>query len=280
MTDLLPLIQKVSVLVFLVCSMAATGLSLAPSALLAPLRNFRFVAVALGLNFVVAPALAWLVTAAIPLERGHAVGLLLLSAAAGAPFLPKLVRNARGDLSLAGALVGLLTAGTIIFLPLALPILVPGLQTSAWSIAKPLLLLILLPLIAGMLVQNSAASFARRVAPIVAGLGNAGLLVLFGLLVALNFHALLEVVGSGAILAALLYIAGLFAVSWFVSGRDAGKRGVLALATSARNFGAALVPAESFANPAITTMLVVCAIVCLVLTFAAAAWVRKRSPAV
>ena len=135
MNDVVPLIQKVSVLVFLVGSMAATGLSLAPSSLLAPLRNSRFVAVALGLNFVVAPALAWLLTAVIPLERGHAVGLLLLSGAAGAPFLPKLVSNARGDLSLAGAMVGLLTVGTIFFLPFALPLLVPAVQTSAWNIA-------------------------------------------------------------------------------------------------------------------------------------------------
>ncbi len=279
MSDLLPLIQKLSVLGFLLGSMSAMGLNLQPSAIAAPLRNSRLVLIALGLNFVIAPAFAWLLTVLIPLARGHAIGLLLLSGAAGAPFLPKLVTNARGDLSIAGALLVLLTAGTILFLPSALPLMIPGLQASAWSIARPLLLLIVAPLLVGMLVRSKATSFAVRAGPVLAIIGNGCLLLLFAVLLAANFRALIGVVGSGAILAALLYIAGLFAMSWMAGAAHTESRGVLALATAARNFGAALAPASaSFTDPSVMTMLVVCAIVCLVVTFLAAAWVRKRQP--
>ena len=279
MSDLLPLIQKLSVLGFLLGSMSAMGLNLQPSAIAAPLRNSRLVLIALGLNFVIAPAFAWLLTVLIPLARGHAIGLLLLSGAAGAPFLPKLVTNARGDLSIAGALLVLLTAGTILFLPSALPLMIPGLQASAWSIARPLLLLIVAPLLVGMLVRSKATSFAVRAGPVLAIIGNGCLLLLFAVLLAANFRALIGVVGSGAILAALLYIAGLFAMSWMAGAAHTESRGVLALATAARNFGAALAPASaSFTDPSVMTMLVVCAIVCLVVTFLAAAWIRKRQP--
>ena len=124
-------LQKLSVLVFLVSSMAAMGLTLTPKAIVAPLRDVRLVLLALALNFVLAPAFAWLLTAVIPLDRGHAAGLLLLGGAAGAPFLPKLVETARGDLTLAAALMGLLTVGTILFLPFALPLMIPGLNAPA-----------------------------------------------------------------------------------------------------------------------------------------------------
>lgn len=276
MSHLLQLLMELSVLGFLIGSMAAMGLTLTPRAVLAPLRNGRLVLLALGLNFVFAPAFAWLLTRTIPLAHGHAIGLLLLGGAAGAPFLPTLIEIARKDPGLAAALTGLLTAGTIIFLPVAFPLMIPGLKVDGWSIARPLLLLIVAPCVGGMLIKACAASLAARAVPIFAAIGNAGLLILFVLLVALNLRALLGVIGSGAILAALLYIVGLFAVSWLSGGAEGEARGVLALATAARNFGAALAPAASFTDPNVTVMIVVCAVVCLVATFLAARWVRRR----
>jgi predicted Na+-dependent transporter len=227
---------------------------------------------------VLAPAFAWLLTVVIPLDRGHAIGLLLLGGAAGAPFLPKVVETARGDPTLAAALMGLLTLGTILFLPFALPLMIPGLQADPWSIARPLVLLIVLPLVIGMLVKGRAATLAAGAAPMLAKIGNAALLLLFVLLIALNFRDLLGVIGSGAILAALLYFAGLFVLGWLSGGSQPKVRGVLGLATTARNFGAALVPAaSSFDDPKVTIMIIVGAIVCLAVSFVAAGWVRRRT---
>jgi BASS family bile acid:Na+ symporter len=278
MPDLLHLLQKLSVPIFLVSSMLAMGLALDWRVLIAPLRNARLVLVALALNFLLAPAFAWLLTILIPLDRGHAIGLLLLGGAAGAPFLPKLVETARGDFALAAALMGLLTAGTILFLPFALPLMMSGMQADAWSIARPLLLLIVLPLAVGMLVKSRADVFAGRAAPIFGKVGNASLLLLFVLMIALNARELVGVIGSGAIFAAILYFAGLFVLGWLLGGSKPEVRGTLGLATSARNFGAALVPAaSSFQDPKVTTMIIVGAIVCLVVTFLAAVWVKRRT---
>lgn len=269
-------------LVFLVSSMLAMGLTLTLPAIIAPLRNMRIVLLALGLNFVLAPAFAWLLTVVIPLDRGHTIGLLLLGGAAGAPFLPKVVETARGDLALAAALMGLLTLGTILFLPFALPLMIPGLQADPWSIARPLLLLIVLPLAFGMLVKSAAGTIAANAAPVLAAIGNAALLLLFVLMIALNFRGLLGVLGSGAILAALLYFTGLFLIGWLLGGSIPETRGVLGLATAARNFGAALIPAaSSFSDAKVTIMIIVGAIVCLIVSFLAATWVRRgiASPA-
>jgi bile acid:Na+ symporter, BASS family len=139
-------VARISLLVFLVSSMLAAGLSLTLRAILAPLGNRRLVLAALTLNFLVAPLFALLLTIVIPLEHPHAIGLLLLGGAAGAPFLPKLVESAHCDLGFAVALMTLLTVGTIFFMPFALPLIIPGLGASPWSIARPLVVLIFLPL--------------------------------------------------------------------------------------------------------------------------------------
>lgn len=258
--------------------MLATGLRLTPPTIIEPLRDVRFVALALGLNFVLAPTFAWLLTVVVPLDQGHAIGLLLLGGAAGAPFLPKVVETARGDPALAAALMGLLTLGTILFLPFALPLMIPGLQADPWSIARPLVLLIVLPLAVGMFVKSCASTFAGGAAPVLARIGNAALVLVFVLLLALNARALLGVLGSGAIFAALLYFVGLFVIGWLLGGPQSEVRGVLGLATTSRNFGAALVPAaNSFSDPKITVMIIVGAIVCLIVSFLAAGWLRRRA---
>jgi len=277
MTELLLRLETVAVLVFLVSSMGAMGLALTPRAIITPLRDLRFVLLALSLNFLLAPACAWLLTLIIPLQPGHAAGLMLLGGAAGAPFLPKLIDIARGDLAPAAALMALLTAGTILFMPFALPLMISGLDADPWNIARPLLMLIIAPLVVGMVVKQCAGSFARRAARPLTKIGNGALLLLFVLLVVLNFRALLGVIGSGAILVALLFFIALFVLGWLLGG---SHRSVLGLATTARNFGAALAPAENcFDDPAVTVMIIVGAIVCLVVSFAAAGWVRRNASA-
>ena len=128
MTEAARIAAKIALLAFLVSSMLAAGLSLTPRAILAPMRSVRLVLVALTLNFLVAPVFALVLTIAMPLERPHAIDLLLLGGAAGAPFLPKLVEGAHDDLGFAVALITLLTVGTTLFVPFALPLVIPGLQ--------------------------------------------------------------------------------------------------------------------------------------------------------
>jgi predicted Na+-dependent transporter len=269
-------IEKLSVLVFLISSMLAMGLTLTLREMTAPLRDVRLVLLALGLNFVVALGYAWLITFVIPPDHQHAIGLLLLGGAAGAPFLPKVVETARGDVALAAALMGLLTLGTIVFLPLALPLMIGGFHADAWSISRPLLLFIVLPLAGGMFVKSFAAVLAARVAPVLGIIGNVALITFFLLLIGLNLSTLLGILGSFVIVAALLYFGGLFFISYVLGGMKPESRGALALATTGRNFGAALAPAaNSFNDPKITTMILVGAIVCVVVSFGAARWLRR-----
>jgi BASS family bile acid:Na+ symporter len=253
------------------------GLNLTLQAIFAQLRNVQLMLLALALNFILAPAFAWLLTVVIPLQHGHAIGILLLGAAAGAPFLPTLVETARGDLAAATSLMVLLTLGTILFMPFAVPLLIPGLRADTWSIARPLVIFIVLPMIVGMLIKPYDPRLAGRAAPVLAKVGNICLLLFFVLLIALNIRALLGVVGSGAIAAALFYVVGLFVSGWLLGGPKTEVRSVIALGTAGRNFGAALVPtATSFHDPTITMMLIVSAIIGITILFLTASWLRGK----
>lgn len=265
-------------LAFLVASSSAAGLELTPAAIVGPLRHTRLLWLTLALNFVVAPLLAWLLTKMLPLAPGHALGLVLLGGAAGAPFLPKLAASAGSSMGAAVAMMILLVAGSLLFMPLALPLMIPGFQAGAWAIARPLVFFMLVPLLIGIFVKSGTRFPAEFLARALGRLGSACLLLLFLLLIILHFQELCGVVGSGAIFAMTLYLLGLFVVAWLLGGGVPSERGNLALATSARNFGAAMVcAAESFRDPDVVTMLIVGAVVCLVICFSGASWLRRKA---
>jgi bile acid:Na+ symporter, BASS family len=77
------------------------------------------------------------------------VGVLLLGVAAGPPFLPELTELAKGNLPFAVGIMMPLTIGTVGYLPLVLPLLLPGVTVNSAKIAGWLFLLTLLPLAAG-----------------------------------------------------------------------------------------------------------------------------------
>ena len=97
-------IGTLGVLVFIVTSMLGMGFSLTIPQIMTPLKNTRLVIVSLVANFIIVPILALLVVRVIPLSEGLQIGLILVGMAAGAPFLPKLVQVAKGDMAFTAGL--------------------------------------------------------------------------------------------------------------------------------------------------------------------------------
>src|SRR5690606_24252864 len=97
--DLLALLGSLSVQLFAVASMAAVGMRYELREILTPLRNAPGVVLALIANFVAVPALAYAVTRLVALERPFEIGLILVTLAAGAPFVVKLTQLACGTVA-------------------------------------------------------------------------------------------------------------------------------------------------------------------------------------
>lgn len=109
----------------------------------------------LVINFVVIPVvfIGYLLTIASSIPDEIKVGFCVAALCAGMPFAPILAKLGKADVSIATTLLVILTFGTIIALPIGLPLAVDAvdvqLTVSAWSVAWPLLVFLLLPLILG-----------------------------------------------------------------------------------------------------------------------------------
>jgi len=130
---------KVSLVLFMVGNLLHMGLRLKLQEAFAGLRNTRFVVQSIVWGFVLCPALAYLLAKIVPLDPAYGMGLILLGMAPCAPFLPPMVERARGDMGSAAAFMILASIVTVVYMPIAVPVMVTGLSTDAWTIAKPLL---------------------------------------------------------------------------------------------------------------------------------------------
>jgi len=265
MTDALQRLADVSVLVFVVSSMLAMGMSQRLAEVVAPLRRPLTIVLALVVNFVLSPLLALALIRIIPLHPAHATGLLLLSAAAGAPFLPKLAEICGGNLAYSVALMMLLMGGSTLFMPSVLPLIAPGLQTDPWAVAKPLLVLMLIPLGVGFALALAGASWMEHLLAFVRRLSNLALVLLVVLLIGLNLKTVLGTLGSFAVATYTVYLLALMTAAYLLGAADAPTRNVFALGAGCRNVPAALVIARANSDdPAVTVMLIVAFVVTLV----------------
>jgi len=175
----------------------------------------------------------------------------------------------------------LLMIVTVGYLPIVLPLMLPGISVNPLQIAQSLVLLMLLPLGIGLFVRARFQDFASRVKSYLDKLSNLSLILLIGLITLTNIDKVLQVFGTGGIFAGLLFIAFGFCIGWLLGGPSADTKRVLALGTAQRNIAAALVVAsQSFTDPKVVVMVIVVAIVGLVtICRSRGCWERARNPA-
>jgi BASS family bile acid:Na+ symporter len=255
--ELLNTLYNLMGLVFVLGTIISMGLSLTMSQITGPLRNGRFVIMALLANFVIPPIAALILIRVFGLDEPLAVGLLLVSLAAGAPALPKTAVFAKLDTAAATGLMVLLVVATIIVLPLSLPLLLTGISVTFWDIASGLVYLILIPLVVSLFVRARYADQAAQFQPFFAQASNLSLLILLVLMVVLNFSNVVGLLGSGGLLASLILVI-LTTAGGYVLGK-LGNAGdwLQALGAGQRNIAAAMVVATmNFGNDEVVMVVV------------------------
>jgi bile acid:Na+ symporter, BASS family len=263
--DVLSKAATMAMLSFVVSNVLAMGAGLTVARIIEPLRNVRLVLLALFANFVLMPAGAIALAKALRLDEPFGVGLLLLGCAAGAPFLPKLAELAKGNLAFAVGLMVLLMVVTVGYMPIVLPLLLPGVTVDPLQIARSLVLLMLLPLAVGLVVKSQYEDLATRAKRLLDWISNVSLILLVLLITAANIDKVLQVFRTFGILAGILFIAFGVGVGWLLGGPDVDIKRVMALATGQRNMAAALVVAsQSFDDPKVVAMVIFVAIVGLI----------------
>ena len=277
MSETLSLLFNLSVLVFVLASMFGMGLSLTLKQVFAPMRNVSLVLRSLAANFILAPLLAFLLAWIIGLEQSLAIGLFVLAVAAGSPLLAKLAEIAKGDRAFTLGLLVLLQVVTIVFAPLVLPLLLPDVQVDTLGMLRSLVTMMLLPLAAGLLVRARYESLAATLRPYMSQASSLTLMMQVVLGLFLTVGDLLGVIGTGAILAALLFIAGTLIFGYLLGGPRRDTRVVVAVGTAQRNISAAmLIAVQNFAEPQVLLMVLTGAVLMLVTNTLVAGEFGKR----
>ena len=276
MFELLTTIFALSLVIFVVGSMASMGLSLTMKMIIDPLRSVRLVLLALLGNFVLVPIVAFVILLIFPLDEPLEIGLICLATAAGAPFLPKLAEVGKGNMGFSVGLMVLFMLVTIIYVPIVLPLMLQGVEVDPWEIAQSLIVLMLIPLAICLFIKARWEETAAHLQPIFAQASNLALLVLIVLGVVLNFQSMIGLVGSWGILAGIVFIIASLAIGLLLGGRDRGIRTVMGLGTGQRNVSAAMVVAGGFGSEVITYVIVV-AVLLLVILMPLAAEIGKRA---
>jgi predicted Na+-dependent transporter len=252
-------------------------LSLKMKQIIEPLKNTRLVVLALVVNFILVPIVAYLITLVLPLAEPLEIGLILLATAAGAPFLPKLADAAKGNLAFSVGLMVLLMVVTIVYLPIVLPLLLGGIQVSPWEIAQSLIVMMLLPLAIGLFINARYEGTAAKIQPTFGQASNIALLVLTVLGLVLNFQDMIGLVGSWGILAGIIFIIASGVIGYLLGGSDNSIKNVMALGSGQRNISAALVVAGQNFGIDVVTYLMVIAVIGLVILMPLAGELGKRA---
>jgi BASS family bile acid:Na+ symporter len=236
--------------------MTAIGLEVRTAELRTFARDLNLIARALLANYVAVPLVTIGLLSVFQPSAAVAAGFLILAVCPGAPFAPPLTAIAKGDIATAAGLMALLAASSTFIAPLQLVTLLPVVSGQAGFTIDLLRLLTmlaitqLLPFCGGLLVRSRRpqwASAAQKPARLIGVILSVTSVVM---VVATNYHTLTEV-RAIAYLEMLTLLAASFAIGWLLAGRDAKRQKALALTTSARNVGLALmISSTAFAGSA------------------------------
>jgi predicted Na+-dependent transporter len=183
----------------------ALGMSYRVAELLAPLRRVWIVVLMIVVNVIAVPAAAWGISNALPIKEAAAIGMTLGAiGAASAAGLKASQLARRADLTLAVSMVVVLQLANLVAVPLWAGAVVSGASISASTILGNLLLLVLAPLAIGLIVR---ARYPRQAAEWQVGLAkisNLALVIALVAGIAVNWAAIVSLLGSWVLLASAL----------------------------------------------------------------------------
>jgi bile acid:Na+ symporter, BASS family len=256
MFDFMIRLSQAALPIFIFCTMANVGMTQEPKRIVRYWREWPFYLKMLVANFIAAPAAMWLLLKVWPLPVEYMAGLAVFSLCAGAPFLIKLTAVSEHDLALGAATMMLLVLATIVVVPAALPLLVPALSVDggamAWTLARQLLL----PMIIGALVASLLPDLNRRLQPWVAWIANIALNVVLVATIVGYLPEMPAIIRSGALILGLLFVLAAFGLGYLAGWGNDALEDIGGLATAQRNTAAAmLIAVSSFTDPTVFVLI-------------------------
>ena len=233
--------------------MVSIGMSLQPSEVVRHWRRLMgwpWVRLVLA-TFIVPPLVVLLMERTLPLDRGEAVGLFLLSVVPGAPLTSRVAAKRGFDMQLAASY----QVWGAVLMPLMIPLVVYSVaklySKNVWIAPRLLFAQIaenqFLPLLIGLALMYYATRLARKIQPTITVVGNTLLLVM--IVAALwKMRAALAAITAWVFVGAIVLAAASMLAIPFLLRAPGETNKTLALCNANRHIGLALLLAGNFAN--------------------------------
>ncbi|WP_296050011.1 bile acid:sodium symporter family protein [uncultured Alteromonas sp.] len=178
---------KTLIVPLLVLVMLAMGLTLKWRDFVQVLHYRRVVAAGVAIQFIIMPVAAWLIALLLGLSEALMIGMMLVGATAGGTASNVMAYLAKGNVALS---VSMTMVSTLIAVPM-LPLLTwlylgKSIDVPAMSMLGMLVKVILLPVAAGMLLNQIFKHRLAAIAPVCSVFSMAAILLIIAIVVALN----------------------------------------------------------------------------------------------
>jgi predicted Na+-dependent transporter len=249
----------VVMLLTLICSL---GMTFSVKEILAPLRRLWVLLGVIVVNMALGPLIGIGVCHLLPLASQSRTGLEIVTIAAGAPAGLKACQLAkRADMAMAVSFVIVLNLLNIVAAPLWAKAIVSGATVNPWSIVEDLVFLVLVPLVVGLVLRSRYPEHREHWKAGLEKISNIALYIAIIIGIAVNWHAIVSIVGSWVILASVLIILAYLVVGVAVGLAERATAittsmlssmrftpiGLVVISTVLHNQSSYLVPALMFA---------------------------------
>lgn len=233
--------------------MFGMGVTLTPSDFTATMKRPVIIALGVFLQFLLMPLIGWLLTRLLALPLPLAVGVVLVGAAPGGTASNVITYLARGDVALSITLTSMTTTLAVVMTPLLTWLYVGQLvAVPTADMLLSILKIILVPVACGVFVNmrwGGRLGGVKRVFPLIS---IAGIILIIGVIVALNqpqLSTLVLPVVIAVILHNLLGLAGGYMVPK-AFGFDSTICRTIAIEVGMQNSGLAVALAVKYFSPA------------------------------
>ena len=261
--------------------MLGMGLTLTPEDFARVLRRPKDVGVAALAQFTIMPGLGWLISEAMGLPSGLAVGLILVACAPGGTASNVVTYLARGDTALSVLMTAASTAVAVILTPLLTQLLAgQHLPVDGWALLRDTAMIVLAPVAAGIALNRLAPKLVHAclgLAPLISVLAVAAIV---GGIVARS-STTIAAAAFPLFLSVFLLHAGGFGLGYLTAkllGWDVTKSRTLSIAVGMQNSGLAASLAQRHfpTEPSAAAVGAVSAVFHSVIGSSLAGWWRTR----
>jgi BASS family bile acid:Na+ symporter len=233
---------------------------------------------------VIPPIAAIALMSFLPLEPVVKAGILLMSIAPVPPLVPGQQLGVGASKQYAYGVYVALVLLTIVVVPIwfavASRVFGRAETVSFMTMAQTILTGVLIPLAIGMLVRRFAPDFAARAMPWLYRLSMLLVLLAFLPIVIAVWPAITALVGNGTLVTMALVIVIALAGGHLLGGPDLEDRATLAIASSVRHPGIAMMLANAnFADKRITAAVLLFLLVGMVVGIPYKRWIKRTSAA-